>query len=453
MNESKKSKNIFSTIIIIIMLIILIVVYSKYDYNFYSKGVSDFGLTSFTRDKSEKYSEENSYKLENKDYTDSMFFRKIQVSKNSLYKVSCMVKTDNVEGYEGDSVAGAQIILKGTENHSEVVKGTKDWTKIELCFNSKNEESVEIGFVLGGVYSKAKGTAWFSDISIQQGYQPSDNKWNFVCFVFNNVQAKLDNGIEINEKIKIADLSSLNKSYKMFESTLASLSNNKIKANCEMIEIDEPIKTLSYEEQNGYYIGEKDVYDIIYPYLQSKEYDHIFVSVKIPDQAKLGNPNATNWIGLGGMEFEGKGFSNIRISTEGETFEYSAYTDFPQEVFLHEFLHTLERNAQDYGYTIPELHDNEKCGYKDDRNTRLKKWYIDYMNKNIKNENGKYIGLPEEIFVYKPAKPSNFQYPVELDYLDEPKNIIESIRCMILQVENLFNKTKEENKEIKLVSD
>ena len=43
----------------------------------------------------------------------------------------------------------------------------------------------------------------------------------------------------------------------------------------------------------------------------------------------------------------------------------SRINTFPEEVFLHEFLHSLERNAQEYGYTIPALHDNEKYGYKD----------------------------------------------------------------------------------------
>lgn len=453
MSKSKKNKNIFSMITIIIMVIILAWVYSKYDYNFYSKGVTDFGVTKFTKDNNEKYSEESSYKIENTDYTDAMFFRKISVNKNTTYKVSCMVKTENVEGYEKNTVSGAQIILKNTEEHSTVVKGTTDWTKIEFCFNSKNQDFVEIGFALGGVYSKAKGTAWFSDLKIEQGYQSYDNEWKFVCFIFNNVQAKLDNGIEVNEKIETTELSALNKSYRLFESTLASLSENKIKANCDIIEINEPITTLSYEKQNGYYIGENDVYEILNPYLQKNEYDHIFVSAKLPDQADLGNPYATNWIGLGGMTFAGKGFSNIRILNDGVNFEYSVYSDFPQEVFLHEFLHTLERNSEEYGYTIPALHDNEKYGYKDDRNTRLKKWYIDYMNKGIKDATGEYIGLPEEVFTYKPSKLSNFKYPVELDYLNEPQNIIESIRCMILKVKDLFNKTEEENREIKIVSD
>lgn len=449
----KKIKNILSTIISIILIIILISIYKKYDYNFYSKGVTEFGLTKFTKDNAQKYNGEISYKIENEGYTSSMFFREIPVNKNSVYKVSCYVKTEEIECAEENSIAGAQILLKNTEEHSQVIKGTNDWTKIELCFNSKNQDSVEVGFSIGG-NGKAKGTAWFSNITIEQGYQENNNKWDFICFVFKNINVKLPNNIEINEKVETAELSAINKSYKIFETTLANLSSNKIKANCEIIEIDKPITTMSYDSENGYYIGEKDVYELISPYLEKKEYDHIFISTKLPDQEELGNADVTNWIGLGGMKFNGKGFSNIRILNDGVNYEYSAYSDFPQEVFLHEFLHTLERNAQEYGYTIPELHDNEKYGYKDDRKIRLKKWYIDYMTKNIKDENTNYIGLPEEIFSYKPAKISDFTYATKLDLLDEPKNIIESIHCMIYQIEKFFDNSEEEKEiQIKIVSD
>ena len=125
-----------------------------------------------------------------------------------------------------------------------------------------------------------------------------------------------------------------------------------------IVEINEPITSLSYDEQNGYYIGEKDVYPLIKQYVKENEYDHIFVCAKLPDQSEMNEPYATNWIGLGNMLFCGKGFSDIRILNDGVNFEYSAYSDFPQEVFLHEFLHTLERNAKEYGYEVPALHDN-----------------------------------------------------------------------------------------------
>ena len=39
---------------------------------------------------------------------------------------------------------------------------------------------------------------------------------------------------------------------------------------------------------------------------------------------------------------------------------------FPEEVFLHEFLHSLERTAKEYGYDRPELHSYQQYGYKNE---------------------------------------------------------------------------------------
>ena len=111
------------------------------------------------------------------------------------------------------------------------------------------------------------------------------------------------------------------------------------------------------------------------------------------------------------MDYYGIGFSNIRLPNEEKSYIYKYKTgvnQFPEEVFLHEFLHTLERNAKEYGYERPELHDYEKYGYKNEKLYGQEKWYKDYMNKNIETSNGK-IGLPEEIYSLKPAKTSDFQ--------------------------------------------
>ena len=69
------------------------------------------------------------------------------------------------------------------------------------------------------------------------------------------------------------------------------------------------------------------------------------------------------------MDYYGIGFSNIRLPNEEKSYIYKYKTgvnQFPEEVFLHEFLHTLERNAKEYGYERPELHDYEKYGYKNE---------------------------------------------------------------------------------------
>lgn len=98
-------------------------------------------------------------------------------------------------------------------------------------------------------------------------------------------------------------------------------------------------------------------------------------------------------------------------------------------------MHSLERTAEEYGYDIPALHDYEKYGYKNQSLTGLKKWYEDYMNKNIKTSNGN-IGLPEEVYKLKPAKNIDFKYSYKIDEFHEPQNVIEEIKQFFKNVIN-----------------
>ena len=141
------------------------------------------------------------------------------------------------------------------------------------------------------------------------------------------------------------------------------------------------------------------------------------------------------------MDYYGIGFSNIRLPNDSQSYIYKYNTrinQFPEEVFLHEFLHTLERNAKEYGYERPELHDYEKYGYQNEKIYGQEKWYRDYMNKNINTQNGK-IGLPEEVYTLKPAKSIDFENSYQIkDVFKQPQNIIEEIQEII---DIIFNRT------------
>ena len=141
------------------------------------------------------------------------------------------------------------------------------------------------------------------------------------------------------------------------------------------------------------------------------------------------------------MDYYGIGFSNIRLPNDSKSYIYkynARINQFPEEVFLHEFLHSLERNAKEYGYERPELHSYKEYGYKNEALIGQKKWYTDYMNKNIKATQGN-IGLPEEVYTLKPAKSSNFNYSYEMEVFKQPENIIEEIREIFT---NLASKVK-----------
>ena len=145
------------------------------------------------------------------------------------------------------------------------------------------------------------------------------------------------------------------------------------------------------------------------------------------------------------MDYYGIGFSNIRLPNDSKSYIYKynrRINTFPEEVFMHEFLHSLERNAEEYGYERPQLHDYEKYGYENEVLVGQKKWYTDSMNQNINTTDGK-IGLPPEIYHLKPAKSSNFAYSNRIeDVFKEPENIIEEIKEIIKGIEKQFRRTE-----------
>lgn len=133
------------------------------------------------------------------------------------------------------------------------------------------------------------------------------------------------------------------------------------------------------------------------------------------------------------MDYFGIGFSDIRLPNSNGSYMYkydSNINTFPEEVFIHEFLHSLERDLIENGYDIPHLHDNEEYGYKNKMLIGLKEWYRDYMQGKIKdNSTGKYVGLDKSVYSMKPIHESNFKYSYDMtkEVFIEPKNLLEII--------------------------
>ncbi len=140
------------------------------------------------------------------------------------------------------------------------------------------------------------------------------------------------------------------------------------------------------------------------------------------------------------MEYNQIGYSNIRLPDDRNStfYDYSSYNTFPEEVFVHEFLHTLERNEKENGNEIAALHDYGEYGYTNDRINGLRTWYEDYMQNTINN--GKNKGLTEFVYSSKPIHESNFENAFELNLLDEPDNLLEEINSIIERIKRLFTK-------------
>lgn len=284
---AREKKSLLGRITYIITVIILCaLVYFAYQYyqinnfNNFVKSEQNLYTSKFIRDDNVKYSDKKSYSIESNEYNDAMFYEKVKVEKNKPYKVTCMVKTENVEAKNGNSGVGAQISIEGSTERSVAIQGSSDWQKIELIFNSKDRDTINIGFRLGGNLGEAKGKAWFSDFTMEEGVSENNSNWDFACFIFKNTNVNINNN-QINLQVTDSDIKDIENTISRFENSCYTLSEGKMTANCDIYELDTPISSLSYDDEFGYYVAPEDVENQIKDVISNNDYDHIFVVVRL----------------------------------------------------------------------------------------------------------------------------------------------------------------------------
>lgn len=435
----KVISRIFSLIILIGLITALVYIYNKYYFNDFIKANENKGETSYYRDSSQKYNGQKSYCIENKDYNDALFFKEISVKKDTPYRITCMVKTENVESDKPET-SGACISIMGTADQTIPIQGTTDWQKVTLLVDSKEQDKLDISFRLGGYDGYSKGKVWFSDIHVEEGIKDKTSDWNVVCFLIDSIDVNIE-GKHHTYSLTQEDKDLLKDNLKRFANTVESFSNNAMTVSYQTVEIKEPLTSLSYDQENYYYVAAKDVKPLIDDYVQKNEYDHIFIGIRMGDT--LSSIPVNEWIGLGSMRYNSIGFSNIRMPNDlrnSTMYKYNIKNDtFPEEVFVHEFLHSLERNLTEKGYTFPALHDNEKFGYENQNKTGLKDWYRDYMRCNIDSNVGK-TGLDQIVYKTKPIQLSDFNYAHEIEFENVPHNIIDIVSQIISNFKQVMSK-------------
>lgn len=417
-------KKIINLMIILIVIIIALNIIQVRNFNGLKLGQMESGTSTFSRDKTQTYHGEESYKIESQNYSDAMYFQTIKTEKNSVYKVSCQVKTENVICEAGE-FGGFNICLKDKTNKSPSLSGTNDWTEINFYFNSYHHDNIEIGFRLGENTGNCKGTVWICNFKIEKGVYKESKNWNFAVFIINHTDIKIGNET-IKESMTTSQKNSIVRCMSRFKNTCEEFANGHMKIDYEIFDLNDTIKTLSYDEGAGYVIAQKDVYSIInqYVYDKNKNFDHIFIVANIGDTI---NNDKIDWLGLGGTLYDNIGFSNIRISGDTlKSYHTSSSNSFAEEVFLHEFLHTLEHNMADKGYhDIIALHDYEKYHYENKSREGLKKWYEDYMNSNISKNK---IALTEDVYYTQPITEKSFRNSYELkNAFYEDSNFVQKI--------------------------
>lgn len=292
-----KIVNITSWIIIIIILILAFNFYKHNNFNEFIRSEMNLHTSEFKRDSEIKYSKTDSYRITSNTKNDATIYKKVKVEKNTPYKVTCMVKTENVIPENEISGVGAQISIIGTTEKSIAITGTQEWQKIEMIFNSKDREEVDIGFRLGGYLGECTGTAWFSDFTFEEGTLSQNNNWRFACFIFENTDVTI-NGKNVKLSMTDTDIFDIRDTMKRFRTTIREISNSKIIADYDTYIVREPINKLSYDQEFGYYVSAEDIENSIKDIVKENEYDHIFVVIRLGDEEHKNDIQINDWIGL-----------------------------------------------------------------------------------------------------------------------------------------------------------
>lgn len=115
--------------------------------------------------------EELCFKISSGEPTDSCWIsEEIEVKPNTRYDFSARIRTENVETEDG--AKGAVVGVLPMREYTKSVKSTNDWRWVYGRFETGDHDKVEIMLLLGGE-GRAKGTVWFSDISLRESRRSS----------------------------------------------------------------------------------------------------------------------------------------------------------------------------------------------------------------------------------------------------------------------------------------
>ncbi|HOQ00383.1 MAG TPA: glycosyltransferase family 39 protein [Acetivibrio clariflavus] len=111
------------------------------------------------------HSGNNCVRITNTSANDSRIRQMVSVKENTLYKISGWIKTENVS----EQGKGAIISIFGTFISTTELKGTNDWTYVELYGRTGPDQRViELTAGVGGHSGESTGTAYFDDITVEE---------------------------------------------------------------------------------------------------------------------------------------------------------------------------------------------------------------------------------------------------------------------------------------------
>ncbi|MBQ5757029.1 MAG: glycosyltransferase family 39 protein [Clostridia bacterium] len=115
--------------------------------------------------------------IENIRSNDARAIQTVSVEPDTVYRITALVKTENVEGDLGATISIDNFALDGTYCYSYDLFGTNDWEDVELLvLTPPDQHTLRVAMRLGGYSMEACGKACFADIrmSVAEEYDEAD---------------------------------------------------------------------------------------------------------------------------------------------------------------------------------------------------------------------------------------------------------------------------------------
>ena len=95
---------------------------------------------------------------------DAGWLTSVNVRPFTRYRLSAWIKTENVAAGSG---RGALLNLHNLQpTQTPAVTGTKDWTRVQVEFETRSQAAIEINCLFGG-WGQSTGKAWFDDVRLE----------------------------------------------------------------------------------------------------------------------------------------------------------------------------------------------------------------------------------------------------------------------------------------------
>jgi len=110
------------------------------------------------------HSGEHSLRITSQEGADTSWFAPVKLKPNTEYRLTGWIKTGNILGGHGALLNVHELQHEAKTN--SLVR-SNDWTQVESFFNSGDRTTATVNLLVGG-WGKARGTAWFDDVALQE---------------------------------------------------------------------------------------------------------------------------------------------------------------------------------------------------------------------------------------------------------------------------------------------